>query len=568
MTNSVVISVYQGTCTEGAFSTNLAKVREVVKDAQARGSHFVAFPETFLSGYESPEAVKQGARTLDDPELQAFIKESAAHDMVILVGIARRDGTNIFNTELVMQRGAIIGMYDKVMLTPGDHHTLGFAYGTHVPVFEAHGIRFAVNICADSSYQLPAMAARLQGAQLLFTPHNNEIPDFVADDHRRWVRNCHIALACHLQLAVARPNIVKSDRPGKIGYGDSFILSPQGTPLAEAKLFKNELITATLKPEMFDPPWVWGSIYDTPGWLRTHLAEMLTDHRAPRDEDETRYWLENMAVYHRYSAEEMSAATGIPVHDVTRLLQAYGLTGTTPAARAAGAPLRVLPYPGGRHPRAGFFEGAIMPQRETKVSVFAPWDETAYVVVDVPEALWANDTLLYLAHQDANVKSLWQARGIQLARQEWRRNADGTLESERTLPNNVAFGVRVVPGTNQVQMELWVRNGSSEPLQCLRAQNCVMLARAAGFAAQTNHNKLERPPVVAVHNEDRTRWIVTAWEGCRQCWCNPPLPCMHADPVLPECAPGQTVRVRGLLAFFEGTDVAAEMQRLGTLVAE
>jgi hypothetical protein len=38
---------------------------------------------------------------------------------------------------------------------------------------------------------------------------------------------------------------------------------------------------------------------------------------------------------------------------------------------------RVLPYPGGRHPRVGFLDGAIDPQRGTKASVFAPWGKTA-----------------------------------------------------------------------------------------------------------------------------------------------------------------------------------------------
>ena len=40
-----------------------------------------------------------------------------------------------------------------------------------------------------------ALAARLQGAEILFTPHYNKIRDAAADDHRHWVRNCHIGLA-------------------------------------------------------------------------------------------------------------------------------------------------------------------------------------------------------------------------------------------------------------------------------------------------------------------------------------------------------------------------------------
>ena len=64
--------------------------------------------------------------------------------------------------------------------------------------------------------------------------------------------------------------------------------------------------------------------------------------------------------------------------------------------------LKVLPYPGGRHPRIGFLDGAIRPQRETKFSVFLPWDLSQYVVVDLPEAIWMkrgkDRELLYLAH--------------------------------------------------------------------------------------------------------------------------------------------------------------------------
>jgi hypothetical protein len=138
----------------------------------------------------------------------------------------------------------------------------------------------------------------------------------------------------------------------------------------------------------------------------------------------------------------------------------------------------------------------------------------------------------------------------------------------RTLPNGVAFGTHVTPGTNEVRMELWLRNGTAATLTGLRVQNCVMLRNAAGFDRQTNSNKVVRPPVVAAQSDDSTHWIVTAWSHCQHCWCNPPLPCIHSDPQFPDCQPGETVRVHGVLAFVEGKDATAEMQRLGTLVAE
>lgn len=558
--SNVVVSVYQGVCREGDFGANLATAREVVQQAVQRGSQFLAFPECFLSGYESREAVQRGARALNDPDLTKFIAESGEHDMVILAGLARREGTNLFNTVLVIHRGRLLGFYDKVMLTGGDRQTLGFSPGTAVPVFQAHGIRFAVAICADTSYPHVALAARLQGAQLLFTPHNNQIAEAAADDHRHWVRHCHIGLACQLQLAVARANIVKTGRPGQVSYGDSFILSPQGSPLAEAGLFKPGLITATLTPGHFRGPHVWGDLHDAPAWLRQQVADLLTEFRAPANDTDLRDWLENMLVFHRFSPAEVSAATGLTLAEVDAAARRLGLTGKTPPPHQPGQPLRVLPYPGGRHPRAGFFEGAVMPQRETKVSVFAPWTGGGYVVVDVPEAIFSNLGLIYLAH--THIPTVWDRQGIKLPRQEWQRHSDGHLSSERTLPNGIAFGTEVRPGPDGVRFALWLRNGTTNKLTGLRVQNCVMLAGAVGFAAQTLTNKVFAAPFAAARAQDGRRWVITAWERCGRVWGNELVPCLHSDPVLPDCLPGQTVRVGGWLSFFEGEDVQVEFRRL------
>jgi predicted amidohydrolase len=556
----LVISVYQGVSREGDFSANLATTCKVVEQARERGSHFVAFPEVFLSGYESREKVRQGARSLEDPELRKFIAESAAHNLVILVGLARQAGDGLYNTQLVIHRGKLLGFYDKILLTGGDRDALGFKPGTSVPVFQAHGARFAVIICHDSSFPHVAMAAKLQGAEILFTPHNNEIGVTAADDHRRWVRNCHVGLACQLKLVVARANNVKSDRPGQIGYGDSFILSPQGTPLAEARLFKSELITATITPAMFRAPYVWADLNEVPGWLRTQLAQLLTDFRRPAGDGELRYWLDNMVVFHRFTAGEVSAAAGLSLEEVGAALRRFELLNRPPPRRAAGEPLRVLPYPGGRHPRIGFLEGAVMPQRETKVSVFTPWDDASYVVVDVPEAVFSNLGLTYLAH--THIPTLWDSQGLALPRLEWNRRADGSFDTERTLPNGIAFGARVRPTPTEVRMDLWLRNGTREKLTGLRVQNCVMLKNAVGFEAQTPTNKVFQPPYAAVRSEDGRRWIITAWDPFQRGWGNEQCPCLHSDPQFPDCAPGETVRLRGWLSFYEGTDFDAELRRI------
>lgn len=267
-----------------------------------------------------------------------------------------------------------------------------------------------------------------------------------------------------------------------------------------------------------------------------------------------------MIVFHQFRPDEVAAATGLPTTSVPHAALRLGLADSLPPPRRPGAPLTVLPYPGGRHPRLGFFDGAVAPQRETKVSVFTPWPGGGYVVADIPEAVFSNLGLTYLAH--THIPTVWDSQGIPLPRLEWTRDPEGRLSAERTLPNGIAFGTRVEPRPDGVGFVLWLRNGTSEPLSGLRVQNCIMLGAAPGFTAQTVTNKVFAPPFAAVRADEAPRWILTAWERCGRAWGNEFVPCLHADPVFPDCPPGATERLHGWLSFFEGEDVRPELERL------
>ncbi|MFM8359205.1 MAG: hypothetical protein ACKOET_11695, partial [Verrucomicrobiota bacterium] len=84
----------------------------------------------------------------------------------------------------------------------------------------------------------------------------------------------------------------------------------------------------------------------------------LAQPRRPASEAARREWLENMVVHHGYGLEEIRAATGLGADEVAADLKRYAFP-AGPSAVAPGAPLRVLPYPGGRHPRLGFLDGAV-----------------------------------------------------------------------------------------------------------------------------------------------------------------------------------------------------------------
>ncbi|MEX0642073.1 MAG: polysaccharide deacetylase family protein [Pirellulales bacterium] len=286
--------------------------------------------------------------------------------------------------------------------------------------------------------------------------------------------------------------------------------------------------------------------------------------RRPRTDEELRFWLTNMLADHGFTEFEVSAATGLATEEIAAAAKRLSVPKHVDKPPAnPPAVLKVLPYPGGRHPRIGFLDGAIRPQRDTKFSAFLPWDPSQYVVVDLPEAIWVKSgegkELLYLAH--THVPTMWSRQGISLDPLEWIRD-NGSLRIERKLQNQIAFGAKVVPTREAVRMELWLTNGTQETLRGLVVQNCAMLKGAPEFNSLTNDNKIFREPFVACRNAAGNRWVITAWQNCVRPWGNAPCPCMHSDPQFPDCEPSETQRLHGWLSFYEGSDIDAELARI------
>ena len=278
----------------------------------------------------------------------------------------------------------------------------------------------------------------------------------------------------------------------------------------------------------------------------------------PLSDVDREIWLRNMIVEHRFNAQEVRRATGMSISSaqqhITRLRTAAG-------DRNDADRIRILPYPGGRHPRRGFLDGAIHPQRETKISIFPPWNNGGYAVVDVPEAIFSNLGLTYLAH--THIPTIWTERAAQLEPLEW-STTDRGLEFERTLPNGIAFGSRVFVEASAVKMEMSLFNGTDQPLSGLRSQVCVMLKGLIGFNRQRPSETRIDESLVAIKSHLHDRWLITAWQPLHRAWANPPVPCVHSDPIFPDCDPGEKVKVEGRLWFFEGAEIDAELERLKT----
>ena len=287
-----------------------------------------------------------------------------------------------------------------------------------------------------------------------------------------------------------------------------------------------------------------------------------TQTRPAKSARELTFWLQVME-RHDYTLKEMAEVTGLAPAELKTALNKLP---PIPKRDAEDITLEVLPYPGGRHPRIGFLDGAIDPQRDTKLSVFLPGDPASYLVLDIPEAIWSNLGLTYLAH--THIPTVWSKLKITLPQAEWKRHGTGDWINSRTLPNGIEFGTVVESASKEMNapvlfLQMWLKNGTDQPLTGLRVQNCVMLKGARNFNKQTNDNKNLSPPYAGVHH-GKTQ-IVTGWVPIHRCWANPPCPCLHADPKFPDCPPGKTVYAHGVLMITENPAFEAVTKQLDQL---
>jgi len=204
-----------------------------------------------------------------------------------------------------------------------------------------------------------------------------------------------------------------------------------------------------------------------------------------------------------------------------------------------------LPYPGGRHPRSGFLEGAFDPQRETKLLFGVP-DMGGYLVLDLPEAIWSDEQLIFLAH--THLPTVWDRNGERHTFTPWNISLDGrTAANSHVLPDGTTVSAEATRSSDsRIDLLLSIVNRSDHDLTDVWAQTCLMLAQAD--LGSTDTEIVLSSDIAALRLSERMQ-LEFAWEKVKRTWQNPPVPCMHNDPFLGSCRPGDTLTVRGSLAL-------------------
>lgn len=303
--------------------------------------------------------------------------------------------------------------------------------------------------------------------------------------------------------------------------------------------------------------------------------------RKPATETELQYWLQNMVWDFRFAEDEIQAATGLSAAEIKAGLEKFKITRENKPARAKDALLNMQPWPGGRrisNTSNSRVESAR--QRDTKVGVITPWDESSYAVLDMPEVLYvardgdAGRKILYVAHYIGD--STWEKdENLRFDPIEWQRTAENVLETGRKFPKgrrySSEFSSKFVAFRNAVRMKITLSNKSDGVFRGpQQVQNCVFMKALKGGFGGPDSKDVISDGYHARSSSDGKQWLIIAWVPLTTsfgfcpgaCWGNPVMPCCHSDPQFKDCAPGESQSVYGWFSFYEGEDIQGELIRI------
>jgi predicted amidohydrolase len=110
------------------------------------------------------------AEPIPGPTTERLAGHARRHHSWIVFSIVERDGRDLFNTAVLLDRsGRIAGKYRKVQL-PFEEVSRGFAPGSGFPVFVTDFGKVGLLVCHDASFPEAARELTLKGAEIILMP--------------------------------------------------------------------------------------------------------------------------------------------------------------------------------------------------------------------------------------------------------------------------------------------------------------------------------------------------------------------------------------------------------------
>ena len=239
-------------------AANVAKAKEAVRAAAAKGANVVLIQELFETPYfcqdQSPDHFKLAA-PYEGNRLIAEMAELARELGIVLpVSFFERAGYAHFNSlAMVDGDGRVLGRYRKSHIPDGPGYQEKFYFTPGDTGFKVWQTRFGImgcGICWDQWFPEAARAMALMGAEALLYPtaigsEPPPAPPVDSRDHWRRVMQGHAA-ANYVPVIAANRIGRETGQAGAITfYGSSFIADPTGDIVAELGRTEEGVICAS-----------------------------------------------------------------------------------------------------------------------------------------------------------------------------------------------------------------------------------------------------------------------------------------------------------------------------------
>ena len=239
-------------------SGNVAKAKELVREAAARGANAILIQELFETPYfcqdQSAEHFKLAAPFAGNPLIAAMAELAKELGVVLPVSFFERAGHTHFNSlAMIDADGTVLGLYRKSHIPDGPGYQEKYYFTPGDTGFQVWRTRlgvFGAAICWDQWFPESARSMALMGAEALFYPtaigsEPPPAPPVDSRDHWRRVMQGHAAANVMPLIASNRIGTEKGQAGEITFYGSSFIADSQGAIAAELDRTTAGVATAT-----------------------------------------------------------------------------------------------------------------------------------------------------------------------------------------------------------------------------------------------------------------------------------------------------------------------------------
>jgi len=158
----------------------LQKVFKFIEEAAEQDVKLIAFPETFMPIYpwwafmaityskqnELYGQLYKNAFSVDSPEVKQIAEYCKKYEMVAMVGMNEKDGYTLYNSQLFIDNGKILGVHRKTIPTGGERVIWGRGGGDTIRVFDTSVGKLGGLVCYEQHMTPAKFCLYNQGEQI------------------------------------------------------------------------------------------------------------------------------------------------------------------------------------------------------------------------------------------------------------------------------------------------------------------------------------------------------------------------------------------------------------------